>query len=188
MNGNGNGQEIGTRAVADTRSSSTAAEWIRARWQQWLELGRAIPELMHRAAVARGASTDPETRETARQSIERLGSLSHMHAMVTDRARSIANLIPNATLGALPIVWPAAVVALALSIAWVINHYDAELRVVQMLEAGRLTPAEARGLLEQIEGGPSFPFSIGAVVKALPLVGLLGFAAWLAWSRPARAR
>lgn len=177
-------QELGTRIVADTSSSTAAGNWIRSKWEQWKELELEFPRLMHRAAVVAAESTDPETRRTARDSIERTGRLWDMHAYVTAKLEAIAGLIPSG-LGQAGIVWPAAVIALALSVAWVITHYDAELRVVRMMEEGALSPDEARQLLEEVEGGGGMGGAIGGVadvLKALPIVVALGAAAWI-WAQ-----
>ena len=174
-------QELGTRIVADTSSSTAAGNWIRSRWEQWKELELEFPRLMHRAAVVAAESTDPATRAAAKESIERTSRLWDMHAYVTTK---LQGLVPGG-LGQAAIVWPAAAVALALSVAWVITHYDGELRVVRMMEEGSLSPAEARQLLEELDGGGGMGGAIGGiaeVLKALPIVVALGAAAWI-WAQ-----
>lgn len=169
--------------LADTSSSSAAAEWIRSKWAEWENLSLEFPRLMHRAAEIAASSSDPETRQSAKESIERIGKLWDLHAYATERVRSIAGLIPNG-LGAV-VLWPAAIIALAVSVAWVITHYGAELRIVQMMEAGRLTPSEARQLLEEVEGEPLI--SAGGVLS-LPVLAAVGLGVWWAWPMLSRTR
>lgn len=149
-----------------------AAAWIRSRWNAFLSIEPGIADLMHRAAVARAESDDPETRDQALRSIERLRQLSLMHGWVVDRVRGIAGLIPAPGMAGL-FAWPAVVVAVAVSIAWIWTRYDAEYQVVELLERGRLTAAEARTILDEIEGGPL----IATGQAVLPWVAL-GLGAW----------
>lgn len=156
--------------IAETSSSSSAAQWIRDRWADFVALD--FRGLMHRAAEVAATTTDPETKATAKQSIDRLGKLWNLHALTVEKARGIAGLLTDG-LGAL-IVWPAAaVIAVALSVAWIWTRYDAEYRVVGELEKGRLTPAEARQLLAEIEGGGPFISgpSLGIAAAGLAFVG-----------------
>jgi len=172
--------------TADTSSSSAAGNWIRAQWEKWKRLELEFPRLQHRAALVRAGSSDPETRAAAAESIERLGRLASMHAYLTEKVQAIAGLIPNGGLGAVSIVWPIAVVGLAVSVAWVITHYDAELRIVQMLEGDELTAAEARQLLAEVEGGGAL-ISAGGVLS-LPVLAAVGLGVWWLWPLLSRTR
>jgi hypothetical protein len=158
--------------IPDTSSESAALAWLRDKWDGFVALGEQFRPLMHRAAVVAAASSDPATKETARQTIERLSGLWDLHAVTVERARGIAGLVG---LGA--VLWPAAVIAVALSVAWIWTRYDAEYRVVSMLEAGRVTPEEARRILAETEGGgPSFSAGFGSA--GLLVAGLAGLWVW----------
>lgn len=151
-------------------TASEAAEWLRSRARAFRDLDRKILDTQHRAAVYAGShpAESPE-RAAGKKLTVALGALLRSHQTTLNRWDSLIDrlpfLAPDDGLGILPII-PLAlagtVIAVAASMALIFRRLDAEERAVQLLERGRITPAEAIQLTRQIEGG-------GRALFGLPL-------------------
>lgn len=155
----------------------TAAEalgYVRAKWEEFLDLYPEILNLQHRAATAAyaaGAAGDAETHDAAQLTIERLGNLAQLHNEAVADYERLAAVLPGLGAVAIPIAYAGAVIALAGVVGYVLAKMSGFRQVVTLLEAGRITPQEAHDLL-----GDSPLSSIGRIVQW----GLIGTGAFLA--------
>lgn len=171
----------------DTPNGATsAAQWIRDRWNEFLGLYPSLLDLQHRAAVVAARALqegDQETHDLAKAAVQRLADVVRVHQAAVAKFEELGAMVPGLTQGLSGIVVPlaaaAAVVALAATVAYVFSRESAEQRIVQMLEAGQLTTDEADRILSQV--GPAPGASIGTAVKWIGGA----FAGWVAfqWAR-----
>ncbi len=136
-----------------------ALDWINAKGEKFALAGPEIHDGMHRAAVYAG--TQPEgsaERQDAREMVERWGDLLRSHQNTLNRWEAVASRIPglDGNLGIVPVV-PLAlagtVIAIAVAMAVILRKLTAEERALKLLESGRITPAQAIELAENLEGG-----------------------------------
>lgn len=158
---------------------SDAAEYVKEKWADFLNLGVRIIDLQHRAAIAAGAARergDAVTEAAAKAMIRTLGDLNLLHGGAVDR---LVPLAPYVGLGAIvvPVAIATAFSALALVVLWFFRKIGLQEELLAQLEAGTLTEAgylEAQEALGDIPG----PIEAGAdLVKWL----VFGFVAWAAF-------
>lgn len=163
-------------------TATEAWAYVRGKWDEFTGLYPRLLDLQHRAAVAaaeaRAAGRDAEADE-ARASLDRLAALVELHDDAVSRFEILATAVG---LGAFPIAYAAAAIALAGIVALVFARFGAESRIVGLLEAGRLTPGEAERILAETEGGAGL---FGGLRESLQWIAL-GLAAW--WFISARGR
>ena len=138
--------------------------------------------LQHRGAVlaARLPATDPKAAE-ARASVDAIARLIRIHAATVRKVEEYGAYVGLGAL-AIPPAILAALTALALIVAWVFREYEAQKQILDLIEAGTLTPAQAVELKQasgpapglDILGGFAQVGGVGALV--LLAVALVLFA------------
>lgn len=173
-------------SAAELEQQSTAGrvvEYLRARWAAFLALDRSMLDMMaraSRAAAAAGQRGDTATQDMARASLQRLAELRELHDRAVRMFESVRDMIPSFSgLGQLPLV-PLAVVGVVLTlgamVTYIFSRVGAEERIVRLLEAGQLTPAEAERLLSEADqpgGAESFTSALKWIVGGLLVFALL---------------
>ncbi|KKK98943.1 hypothetical protein LCGC14_2637700 [marine sediment metagenome] len=159
-----------------------ALDWINAKGEEFARAGRRIHDGMHRAAVYAGSRpAGSEARAEARKTVERWGALLRAHQTALNRWEAVASKIPglDGSLGIIPVI-PIAlagtVIAIAVSMALLLRKLTAEERALKLLEQGRITPAEAIELAQNLEGG-RMGFGLGSfgAVPVLLAAGAVAF-------------
>lgn len=158
----------------------SAWSWLQGIADRYMEIGPAIFDLRHRAAVAgaeAGQAGDDLTQSLAQQTIRRLSDLYDVWDRFSDLAARTRAAVAGG-LGAIPwialgIGGAAALVAAAGTMAYVLARFSAESRIVGLLEDRALTAEEAERLLAETEGGAGFS-PLGGTT-ALVLAGVLAF-------------
>ena len=156
-------------------SPHDAFEYVRDRWEAFLDAYPEILEMQHHAAeVAYAAKEagDTETYEAARELIQELGDLAQRHNWAVLRYDQLTEFVPGLGsygLGQVPAAYAAAIVALAAVMVYVLAQMDAARRVLSLLDEGKVSPDEARALLNKSPLG-----DLGQLVKW----GSLAFLAW----------
>lgn len=165
-------------------SVDAAADFLRARWDDFLALSPRIIDLQHRAAVlAASARTagDDYLADQARAVIDNLAGLQRLHDGAVNRMRDIASFvglagawgIVGAGLGAIPLAQVSVVTGLALLVVWFFRAFEAESRKLDLIEEGVLTPEQAAAL----NVGPA-PAGVLGGLSRVGWVLVAGLAAW----------
>jgi len=159
--------------------------YIEASWDAFLELWPQILDAMHEAADI-VATTEAGTfrHDTARTALENLRRLARIHTATVRKVEEYQGYLTlgRAGLGALPVAVLTAFSALALIIAWSFRQYQAQRDLLDMIQAGTLTPDEAARLQDT---GPTPPTDIlgglglgAGGLALLILAGLLLLKRW----------
>lgn len=147
--------------------ADAAMAYLRDRWAAFLNLGPAIIDMQHEAALvaqrARGRG-DEAGYLAAKAEIAQLGELNIAHGWAIDtyRLEDVGKAIglgdyedaaPVGVLGAFPVIAAGSltVTALAAVVVWAFLSFGYSQRKLELIEAGVLTPAEAAAL----DPGPS---------------------------------
>lgn len=163
-------------------TATEAWSYVRAKWDEFTGLYPRLLDLQHRAAVAAAEARQAgrvEEADEARASLERLAELVELHDDAVSRFEILAAAVG---LGAFPIAYAAAALALAGIVALVFARFGAEARIVGLLEQGRLTPGEAERILAETEGGTGLFSGLRDAVTWIAV----GLAAW--WFVQAKGR
>jgi hypothetical protein len=158
-------------------------DYLRSRWGAFLDLEVGLLDLAHRAAVVSAtlnARGDLVRAALAREAVERLAELRALHDRAVRMFDQVRDGIPSLQgLGAVPFV-PLALVGIVLAlgamVAFIFTRAGAEDRIVQLLEAGTLTPDQAERLLaeaDQPSPGESFTSSIKWIMGGVLALMLL---------------
>lgn len=151
-----------------------ALDWINAKGEEFGKSHQRIMRGRERAAsFARVLPRGSIEREQAGVTVDRWSELLADQQRTMARWSRVASRIPglDGNLGIVPVI-PLAlagtVIAIAVSMAFILRRLTAEERALALLESGRITPAEAIELAENLEGGRmGVGFAIGGL---LPLV------------------
>ena len=140
--------------------------WLLAIRETLLSLGAQIADLQHRAAVVSaeaGRQGDAQLQGIARDSVVALGALRLAWGSVRDKYDELADMVPG--LGALivPLAYAAVAVAVAGAAYGIFRRYNAQERIVELLEAGQITPAEAAALMDEAGSSPLVAGGFGAL-------------------------
>lgn len=179
-----------------------ARQYLAERWAAFLDLGPSILDLQHRAAevaFAAGEAGDTERKEQAQAIIRALGKLNVMHGELIDRMRDVAQFVglgmgsfsnrslrAAGTLGALPAVpvWAVTViVGVGTGVAAFFAKYAAQVKALNLLEAGTLTP---EGYDAIVRAGGGSPIAEASGLVRLLLIGGAAWAAWSVWNQAGR--
>jgi len=158
---------------------SDAAEYVREKWEDFLNLSPRIIDLQHRAATAAGAARergDAVTEAAAKAMIRTLGELNVLHGGAVDRLLPLA---PYVGLGAIvvPVAVATAFSALALVVLWFFRKVALQEELLARLEDGTLTEA---GYLAAQEALGDIPGPLEAGADLVKWVAF-GFVAWAAF-------
>ncbi len=170
--------------IAAIRSNvETAADYLRERWDAFLNLSPTIIDLQHRAAIAaynaqqRG---DTQGYDNARAVIRSLGTLNIKHGQAVDTMQSVASYVGLGTYTGLGLVIPAAqitaITGLALLVVWFFRAYELEEQKLRLVEEGLATPQE----LAMLDPGPA-PAMVLGEAAGLAKVLLAGLVVWVGW-------
>mgnify|MGYP001056942834 CR=1 FL=1 len=162
---------------ADGTIWSNAAEYVKARWNDFLALESRIVDLQHRAALAAQTYTaqgKTELANAAKALIRELGELNQLHGKIVDRFRELA---PYVGLGAvqIPVILATAFSTAAIVLLWYFRKFDIQEKALEALEAGTLSEQAFMDMNAAV--GPS-PLREGMNLAKLALWAFLG---WLAF-------
>lgn len=166
-------------------------DYIRATWDRFLGLSSDIIDLQHRAAVAAFEASqrgEPVVEGAAKASVKALAELQSLHSATVNAIERIADWLGLGTfhtlgavggVGAVP-VSIALVSGLAILVAWILAHYEAQRRVIEGLEAGVIDSDDIRALGDL---GPAPDKVLGGVgdIARIALWGVLAFFALAAF-------
>ncbi len=164
-----------------------AMDWVRNRGREFGEARDRIVQGRERAAVvARSLPRGSTQRATAGKVVGRWSELLADHTRTFNRWNAVAARIPGLEgLGVVPVV-PLAlagtVIAVAVSMAFILRRVTAEERALRLLERGRITPAQAVELAANIEGARPGLFGAIGAGNMIPLA-LAGAAAFFFFGR-----
>lgn len=155
--------------------------YVRGIYLDFMDLFPQILNQMHRAATL--AATLPPgsfAQQAARKAVDALGFLQRVHTATVRKIEEYGDYIGLS--GAVPVAIVTAFAALAAIIVWSFREYEAQKQILDLIEAGTLTPEEATAVANAT--GPAPPTSIlgslagigGAGVLAILAVALLVFA------------
>lgn len=170
-----------TGGAGSTDEADKAGSYLSMYSRFFLSLEPKILEWQHRAAIAAGkykAEGRPELAELAKDVIRELGALNIAYGRARDDLVALIQKVPG--LGApvlVPVAYAAAVITLAATVAAIFRKATAQEQMLEMLEAGTLTPEEAARL--KIQGAaPGGPFTDLANAGKWLTVGLGIFLAY----------
>jgi len=159
-------------------SSTDPVVYLKSTWVRFRDMFPELLALQHRAATL--AATLPASREKteARASVDEIALLIRVQARTAKRIEESRGYIG---LGAvvIPPVILAGLVALALIVAWVFRAYAAQAKILDMIEAGTLTPSEAAALMDAAGPMPDVSvlggIGLGTILGVAAVLGLLWY-------------
>lgn len=168
-------------AVADVTAppeGTGLGDWLASVRARFYALEGELLNLQHRAAVIAAEARqrgDTFTADTARAAVVNLGDLRLAYGAARDRFDSLRAAVPGLGQILIPLAYSAVAVALAAAIYGIFRRATAQEKIVDLLEAGQLTPAEAAALAAEARGGDPLAsiVSSGAAVAALGLAYLV---------------
>ena len=171
--------------AAEGEYDSTAAEWVRDKWAAFVDWGRKIIDLQHRAALAAQqyrAQGDPEGAAAAKAMISTLGELNQLHNALVYRAET---LLPYIGLGAIavPVAVATGFSALAVAMLWFLRKAALQESLLEALESGALTEAgyiEANRALDENKDPLTASLTAGANLGKWVALAFLGWIAFQA--------
>ena len=134
--------------------------YIEAVWGSYLALWPKILDAMHEAAsVAAATQAGTLAHDTARTALANLQRLAKVHTATVRKVEEYQGYLNlgRAGLGSVPVVVLTAFAALAAIIAWSFREYEAQRDLLDMIEAGTLTPEQAAAIQDT---GPAPPPAI----------------------------
>jgi len=169
----------GTTTTTGTPSTDPVA-YLKATWAAFEGLFPSLLALQHRAANLAARLPEGPKREEARASVDAIARLIRIQAATVRKVEEYGSYIGLGAM-AIPPAILAALTALALIVAWVFRAYAAQERILDMIEAGTLTPEQAANIKEatgpapglDILGGLAQVGGVGAlIIVALALLFL----------------
>ncbi|HUT98890.1 MAG TPA: hypothetical protein VM054_07435 [bacterium] len=166
-------------AAAGLPSSGTdPVLYLKSTWVRFRDMFPELLALQHRAASLAATLPPSREKEEARASVDEIALLIRVQARTAKRIEESRGFIG---LGAviIPPAILAGLVALALIVAWVFRSYAAQAKILDMIEAGTLTPSEALELMDAAGPMPDMSvlggLGIGTVLGAAAVFGILWY-------------
>lgn len=128
--------------------------YIKTVWADFVNLFPSILNQQHRAATY--AATLPAgsvAQQAARAAVDALARLAKIHTATVRKVEEYGGYIGLS--GVLPVAIAAAFSALALIVVWSFREYEAQKQILDMIEAGTLTPEQATAVAEATGPSPS---------------------------------
>lgn len=158
-------------APTSTTTAPDPVAYLKATWAAFEGLFPSLLNLQHRASTLAATLPANDARKSeARASVDAIAQLIRIHAATIRKVEEYGSYVGLGAL-AIPPAILAALSALALIVAWVFRSYAAQERILDMIEAGTLTPSEAVAIKEA--SGPAPGLDILGGVAQVGGVGVL---------------
>ncbi len=171
-------------ALGQTRDEVTeAGEYVERNVSKLSALTTKLAQMQHRAAVILGTARragDTETEREAQASFNRIAALRIELGRARDRYDAMRGLIPGWLPGlgnplpVIPIAVGASVIALAAAMYAIFRKTSAQEQILNMLERGQITHAEAERLMSEAAKAPTGLFA--GVTRLTGGLGMLAIA------------